>query len=105
MPRVKYTDRTGLAYLVEVPAGTSKEHYGKGIVLGPPDLRDLELGRDQLKALHKGLVDADLIQVRDLQKIGALDKLHKLAVSIIGREQASDLVRKVLAIYQQEAYS
>lgn len=101
MPEVKYTDSEGYAYLVRVPDGTSKSEYAKGIVLGPPDLREIGLSlKDELKLRHH-LVDAGLVNAQTIK--GSNQKLASVVKRVLSNKaDYKGVVRWIKSIYQRD---
>lgn len=94
MKRVVYTDSDGLKWIVDVPDHYSEEEYEKGLVVGPPDLSDLNIHRYKLKKLNHALVDAGLIEPGDL--LGRRIELRKILKALQIEEQE----RPIVSIYQ-----
>lgn len=66
---VEYVDDDGLKWLVLIPED-DKAHPERGIPVGPPDFRFLELSPDIHKRLHNGMYDRGLIRYSDIKGRG-----------------------------------
>jgi len=104
MPDVLWKDREGFAWLVRVKSDTLPQNYGTGIVLGPPDLDDLDLPEAELKSLQEALVVARLTNAEMIK--GSFSKLTNTVKNALPRRGASAklLAHQIKAIYQQDYY-
>lgn len=99
MPAVKYTDDSGLMWMVLVPDGTPEKEYDQGAVLGPPDLKPLGLNIRTTKALHNKLVENDLYAAPRL--MGKRAVLRKILTEL---RLDHKLLRQILILYQNDYY-
>ena len=72
MRQVNYRDSEGLEWRVELPDNADEGDAAKGIVLGPPDVRELGLPDDLAHRLHSALVARGLFSYNDVLKAGGM---------------------------------
>lgn len=70
MERLEFKDEDGRKFLVEVPDG-QQDMAESGIVIGPPDLRELEIMTDPVRfeiELHNQLYERRLFTLADVRR-------------------------------------
>lgn len=75
MRQTTYTDQDGLTYTVELPDGVEDSEAARGILIGPPDVRDLNLSDALAKRLHNQLVARGLFTYTDVLKRGGMNAI------------------------------
>lgn len=87
-----------------VPNGLQPVDYDKGILIGPPDLHDLNLDEDKSLELNNALVDAGFADYKSLN--GRRADLLKLIQSVLGLslKEAMQVRYNLLVIYTKEFY-
>jgi hypothetical protein len=88
---------------VRVKDGTLPHNYSSGIVLGPPDLHELELPADDLIVLQAALVKAHLVNAEFIR--GSAGKLYTTVKQALPHRNAKQLVTGIKSIYQNVHYS
>lgn len=63
---VTYEDKNGKLYVVEVPDDFPEERYRDGLVLGPPELDDLNVPAYRRKKIHNALAEAGIYNAYQL---------------------------------------
>jgi hypothetical protein len=102
MPDVKYIDNNGFAWLKRVKDGAKPEQYYRGIFIGPPDLRELNLPEEDLKILQEALVDAWLVNAELLR--GSANRLRAVVKHALPQQDTRALVRGIKSVMQREVY-
>jgi hypothetical protein len=67
MQRIEYTDDDGYKKIVELPDSASNEEAAYGILIGPPDLDELDLPERLKIKLNNELFDRGLITYEDVK--------------------------------------
>lgn len=92
---VIYTTDDGFREIRKVPEGIPVSEYNTGIFIGPPDLSDLKVNKNDLRKINNMLVDHQWISLpnlngkraellRQLENLGHVpDKARKLRSAII----------------------
>lgn len=101
---VIYTDSQGWREFRKVPSDLHPSEYNRGILLGPPDLSELNLSEEDTLALSNALVDAGYMNYKSLA--GKRRDLLRIAQSILGisEKEAAVLRLKLIALYQRDYY-
>lgn len=63
---VVYTSREGLKEFRKVPKTLHPTEYFKGVLVGPPDMSDLELSSKDTLTINNALVDAGYVNYTSL---------------------------------------
>lgn len=101
---VIYTNKQGRKEVRLVPPATHPTNYDKGVLVGPPDLSDLDLAEETVTQLNNALVDKGYINLKDLDGNRAeLVRMIKDTLDV-SDEKARDLRLAVLGVYQRERY-
>lgn len=104
LSRVIYTNKQGNKEVRLVPEGTLPMNYFQGVLIGPPDLDKLKLGKAKATLLNNALVEAGLITLKDLN--GKRSRLVQIIQETleVPEQRARELRNSVLSLYQREAY-
>jgi hypothetical protein len=95
--------KNGWLEIREVPNGTLPKDYSKGVLIGPPDLSEMELEDKQAKELNNSLVNAGLVEYQDLR--GNRIKLIEIIRQVFGNVDNIKQIRNtILGIYQKAYY-
>lgn len=72
MRTVTYTDSDGFSWRVELPDGAEDSDASRGVPIGPPDVRVLEIPEALAKRLHAALAARGLFTYNDVLKAGGM---------------------------------
>lgn len=101
---VIYTNKQRRKEVRLVPPATHPTDYDKGVLVGPPDLSDLDLANNAITLLNNALVDKGYINLKDLDGNRAeLVRMIKDTLDV-SEEKARELRLAVLRLYQRESY-
>lgn len=103
MPMVLYTTKDGWQQVRLVPKDTSTRDYGKGVLIGPPDLLELEalgLSEKEIKQINNGLASAGVVDYDSLR--GNRSVLTHVIAEVVGKQNLSAIRRYIVHIYERE---
>lgn len=100
MPDVKYVDQEGFAWLKRVSDKAKPQYFARGITVGPPDLSELDLTEDELKALHEALVNSRLVNAMLVR--GSRNHLFIIVKAALPRRNTKAVIRQLLSIMQRD---
>lgn len=94
MKEVEYTDDRGRLFRVLIPETDNIERARHGIVIGPPELDDLDLPERVMVELHNQLYHRGLFSIQEA---------NKRRMDVVGALQAAMMVdvERILNIYRQ----
>lgn len=99
---VDYTDKRGWKQLREVPDGLlTTDDYGKGILIGPPDISSLPLSDERQRLLNNLLCEAGMYDYTGIK--GRRRELLDIIQRVNGSRDM-ELLKQILAIYQHQFY-
>lgn len=104
MAVVKYTNTKGYKQYREVPDNTDESDFGKGILIGPPDLSSVPLSEFKRRQLNNILFSMGLLTYKQLsgnrgRLVTELVKDFKMS-----KKDAALIRNWIVSIYQNEEY-
>lgn len=99
--RVQFVTKQGVRQIREVPEGTEPERYQFGIVVGPPDLSELDLPKGKLEQLTELLVEQGFGDYQDTK--GRRSELLTIIAKIYGTRD-KNMLRYILYLYQKDFF-
>jgi len=105
MPAVVYTTEDGWKQVRIVPKRASARDYGKGVLVGPPDLLELQtigLSVEEIRQINNALVEAGIVNYESLK--GNRGMLVSILREIVGQENVSSVRNYILYIFERERF-
>lgn len=97
--RVHYTKDKGLIQIREVPDNAGESQYKWGVVVGPPDISELNLTKNKIKKLNNELALGWFGDYEDTK--GRRSELMSIIQKVTGNRNKY-LLKQILVIYQNE---